>query len=46
MPHKMLEAVEQLLWLLEDKKYSGIYTVKTVELSSTNKHIDKSQHFL
>ena len=46
MPHKMLEAVAQLLWPLKDKKYFGLYTVKIVELSFTNKHIDKSQQFL
>ncbi len=46
MPHKMLGAVVQLLSLLKDKKYFGIHKVKTVELIFTNKHIDKSQHFL
>ncbi len=46
MPHKMLEAVVRLLSLLKDKKYFGINKVKTVELIFTNKHIDKSQHFL
>lgn len=46
MPHKMLEAVVRLLSLLKDKEYLGIHKVKTVELSFTNKHIDKSQHFL
>ena len=46
MPRKMLEAVVRLLSLLKDKKYFGLYTVKNVELSFTNKHIDKSQHFL
>ena len=30
----------------KDKKYFGIHKVKTVELIFTNKHIDKSQHFL
>lgn len=46
MPHKMLEAVVRPLSPLKDKKYFGIYKVKTVELIFTNKHIDKSQHFL
>ena len=46
MPHKMLEAVVRLLLRLKDKKYFGIHKVKTVELIFTNKHIDKSQHFL
>ncbi len=46
MPHKMLEVAGQLLSPLKDKKYFGIYKVKTVELIFTNKHIDKSQHFL
>ena len=46
MPHKMLEAVVQLLSLLKDKKYFGIHKVKTVALIFINKHIDKSQHFL
>ena len=46
MPHKMLEAVVRLLSLLKDKKYFGIYKVKTVEQIFTNKHIDKIQHFL
>lgn len=46
MPHKMLEGVAQLLSLLKDKKYFGIHKVKIVELIFTNKHVDKSQHFL
>ena len=46
MPHKMLEAVVRPLSLLKDKKSFGIHKVKTVELIFTNKHIDKSQHFL
>ena len=46
MPLKMLEGVAQLLSALKDKKYFEIHKVKTVELILTNKHIDKSQHFL
>lgn len=46
MPHKMLEAAVRLLSLLKDKKYFGIHKVKIVELIFTNKHVDKSQHFL
>lgn len=46
MPHKMLEAVVRLLSLLKDSSILDFMKVKTVELIFTNKHIDKSQHFL